>query len=110
MPTSAFSPSSINSLNYVCGYDDDRGTPINVTTQNGTVTVREQGPLAPGLNPPTDSDNDGVFEDLNGNGRVDFNDVVILFENLPDAETPFQDVNNNGRIDFDDIVELFKEI
>jgi PKD repeat protein len=90
--------------------DDDRGTPINVTTQNGTVTVREQGPLAPGLNPPADPDNDGVFEDVNGNGRLDFNDVVILFENLPDAETPFQDVNNNGRIDFDDIVELFQEI
>jgi PKD repeat protein len=90
--------------------DDDRGTPINVTTQNGTVTVREQGPLAPGLNPPSDPDNDGVFEDVNGNGRVDFNDVVVLFENLPDAEAPFQDVNGNGRIDFDDIVELFQEI
>jgi len=66
--------------------------------------------LAEGLNPPTDPDNDGVFEDLNGNGRLDFNDVVVLFENLPDAETPFQDINENGRIDFDDIVELFKEI
>jgi PKD repeat protein len=90
--------------------DDDSGTPINVTTQNGTVTVREQGPLAPGLNPPTDPDNDGVFEDVNGNGRVDFSDVVALFENLPDARAPFQDVNGNGRIDFDDIVELFQEI
>jgi len=81
-----------------------------VTTQNGTVTVREQGPLAPGLNPPTDPDKDGVFEDVNGNGRLDFNDVVILFDNLPDAEVQFQDVNGNGRIDFDDIVELFGKI
>jgi PKD repeat protein len=90
--------------------DDDSGSPIDVQTENGTVSVTEQPPLAEGLNPPTDQDNDGVFEDLNGNGRVDFNDVVILFENLPDAEVPFQDVNGNGRIDFDDIVELFKEI
>jgi alkaline phosphatase D len=90
--------------------DDDSGTPINVTTQNGTVTVRKQGPLVPGLNPPSDPDNDGVFEDVNGNGRVDFSDVVTLFENLPDAEAPFQDFNGNGRIDFDDIVELFQEI
>ena len=90
--------------------DDDSGTPINVTTQNGTVTVREQGPLASGLNPPSDPDGDGVFEDVNGNGRVDFSDVVALFENLPDARAPFQDFNDNGRIDFDDIVELFKEI
>ena len=90
--------------------DDDSGSPIDVQTENGTVSVTEQPPLAEGLNPPTDPDNDGVFEDLNGNGRLDFNDVVVLFENLPDAETPLQDVNDNGRIDFDDIVELFKEI
>jgi PKD repeat protein len=90
--------------------DDNRGTPINVTTQNGTVNVTEQPRLAEGLNPPTDLDNDGVFEDINGNGRLDFNDVVALFENLADAEVQFQDVNENGRIDFDDIVELFEEI
>ena len=90
--------------------DDDSGSPIEVETQNGTISVTEQAPFAENLNPPTDPDNDGVFEDVNGNGRVDFNDVVVLFENLPDAEVPFQDVNGNGRIDFDDIVELFQEI
>jgi uncharacterized protein (DUF2141 family) len=94
----------------VSGIDDDSGSPIDVRTDNGTVSVTEQPPLVEGLNPPTNPDNDGVFEDVNGNGRLDFNDVVILFENLPDAETPFQDVNGNGRIDFDDIVELFREI
>jgi len=62
------------------------------------------------LSPPTDPDNDGVFEDINGNGRLDFSDVVALFENLPDARAPFQHFNDNGRIDFDDIVELFKQI
>jgi PKD repeat protein len=90
--------------------DDDSGSPIEVETQNGTISVTEQAPFTENLNPPTDPDNDGVFEDVNGNGRVDFNDVVVLFENLPDAEVPFQDVNGNGRIDFDDIVELFQEI
>jgi PKD repeat protein len=62
------------------------------------------------LNPPTDPDDDGVFEDVNGNGQLDFDDVVVLFENLSDAEAEFQDVNGNGRIDFDDIVELFEEV
>jgi PKD repeat protein len=90
--------------------DDDTGSPIDIKSQNGTISVTEQPPLAENLNPPTDPDNDGVFEDVNGNGRLDFSDVVALFENLPDARAPFQDFNDNGRIDFDDIVELFKEI
>jgi hypothetical protein len=90
--------------------NDDAGSPVDVETQNGTLTIAEQPPLAEGLNPPTDLDNDGVLEDINGNGRLDFNDVVALFENLADAEVQFQDVNENGRIDFDDIVELFEEI
>jgi hypothetical protein len=90
--------------------DDDTGDPINIETQNGTISVTEQAPLAENLSPPTDPDNDGVFEDINGNGRLDFSDVVALFENLPDARAPFQDFNDNGRIDFDDIVELFKQI
>ncbi len=89
---------------------DDTGDPINIETQNGTISVTEQAPLAEDLSPPTDPDNDGVFEDINGNGRLDFSDVVALFENLPDARAPFQDFNDNGRIDFDDIVELFKQI
>jgi PKD repeat protein len=89
---------------------DDTGSRIDVKTQNATVSVIEQPPLAEGLAPPTDPDDDGIFEDVNGNGRLDFNDVVVFFENLRDAEAPFQDLNENGRIEFDDIVELFKEI
>ena len=81
-----------------------------VEKKNGPVILPQQPPLAPNLNAPTDLDGDGVFEDINGNGRLDFNDVVALFENLPNAEVPFQDINGNGRIDFDDIVELFKQI
>ncbi len=89
---------------------DDTGTPINVTTQNGTVNVNvsNQGPLADGLNSPTDLDGNSVFEDVSGNERLDFNDIVVLFENLRDAEAPFQDLNENGRIEFDDIVELLR--
>jgi PKD repeat protein len=89
---------------------DDTGSRIDVKTQNATVSVTEQPPLAEGLAPPTDPDDDGIFEDVNGNGRLDFNDVVVFFENLRDAEAPFQDLNENGRIEFDDIVELFQEI
>jgi PKD repeat protein len=72
------------------------------------VNVSNQAPLADGLNSPTDLDGNSVFEDVSGNERLDFNDIVVLFENLRDAEAPFQDLNENGRIEFDDIVELLR--
>jgi PKD repeat protein len=77
--------------------------------------------LAPALipfpeqdNPPGDPDDDGYCEDLNGNGRTDFDDVVLYFcyidwisENV--TSNPF-DYNQNERIDFDDLFCLFLEI
>ena len=63
---------------------------------------------------PTDPDNDGLFEDLNGNGRLDFADVVLFFDQMDwiTANEPVAafDMNRNGRIDFNDIVLLFGEI
>jgi peptidoglycan/xylan/chitin deacetylase (PgdA/CDA1 family) len=67
-----------------------------------------------GSAPPTDPDGDGRYEDVNGNGRTDFDDVVALFENRrSDAVTDHADAydfNENDRIDFDDIVALFEEL
>ena len=64
--------------------------------------------------PPTDPDDDFIFEDLNGNGRLDFADVVLYFNQMEwiAAHEPVGafDLNGNGRIDFADIVKLFGEI
>ena len=63
----------------------------------------------PGQTPlPTDPDKDGLYEDLNGNGRLDFADVVLFFDQMDwitanEPVTAF-DMNGNGRIDFNDIV------
>ena len=63
---------------------------------------------------PTDPDRDGIYEDLNGNGRKDFDDVVLFFKQLDwiAANEPVSafDPNGNGRADFDDIVRMFKEL
>ncbi|MCU0632806.1 MAG: PKD domain-containing protein [Methanolinea sp.] len=63
---------------------------------------------------PTDPDNDGFYEDLNGNDHIEFDDLYIYFssmewigENLP--VNPF-DYNLNGRVDFDDLYSLFLKI
>ena len=81
---------------------------INVTTTPVMVPL-------PGFTLlPTDPDNDGLYEDLNGNGRLDFNDVVLLFKNLSwiSANEPVAafDFNRNGRIDFNDVIIRFREV
>ena len=87
------------------------------TTVHGTdgaeVTVTDTSRivcLQGGIHP----DFDGDFEDANGNNRLDFADVVLVFSSLDwiAANTsigPF-DFNGNGRTDFADVVTLFSEI
>jgi PKD repeat protein len=71
-------------------------------------------PLPGQTNPPTDPDLDGLYEDLNGNGRIDFADLQMYFRNMDwireNEPVALFDYNNNGRIDFADIQLLFIEI
>jgi PKD repeat protein len=64
--------------------------------------------------PPGDTDGDGVFDDVNGNGRADFADVTLLFAQMGwiAANEPVAcfDCNDNGRIDFADVVWLFNRL
>jgi PKD repeat protein len=86
-------------------------------TRIGYITVTT-GPAVqplPGYpSSPTDPDNDGLYEDLNGNGRLDFADVVLFFDQMDwiAANEPVAafDMNGNGRIDFSDIIHLYDEI
>ncbi|MFH5801980.1 malectin domain-containing carbohydrate-binding protein [Haladaptatus sp. CMAA 1911] len=61
---------------------------------------------------PTDPDDDGKYEDINGDGEENYDDVVDFFHNYDDSvvqENPDAfDFNENGQLDFDDIVELFR--
>jgi len=63
---------------------------------------------------PTDPDGDGLYEDLNGNGAADFNDVVLFFTYLEwigeNEPISLFDFNVNGQIDFADITLLFEEL
>jgi len=93
--------------------DDDNGYSINPNTVSGQVIILIPFPGCE--NPPTDPDRDGLYEDINGNGRKDFNDVVVFFNYLEWVERNQPciecfDFNKNGRIDFDDVVKLFEEI
>ena len=58
-----------------------------------------------------DLDGDGKAEDLNGNGRIDFADVVALFEHLDSPEVQdnqqYFDFDGNGTVNTADVVMLF---
>ncbi|WP_410510225.1 NosD domain-containing protein [Methanosarcina hadiensis] len=60
---------------------------------------------------PTDLDHDGLYEDINGNGILDFDDVVAYYDNMEwiEESVPLElfDYNKNGLIDFDDVVKLY---
>ncbi len=63
---------------------------------------------------PMDTNADGKFDDVNGNGRQDFADVVLYFNQMTwiaDHEPlGLFDYNANGRIDFADVVWLFNNL
>lgn len=91
--------------------DTDTGDELLTHVNPAPVTIVALLPL-PGLtDPPTDPFYDGVYWDINGNGRIDFDDVVLYFLYLEwiQANEPVSlfDYNNNGRIDYDDLYILF---
>ncbi|MEN6518014.1 MAG: dockerin type I domain-containing protein [Methanospirillum sp.] len=55
-----------------------------------------------------------MYEDTNGNGRRDFADVVLYFNQMTwiSANEPVEsfDYNGNGRTDFADVVWLFNNL
>jgi|GEM_PF-246231 len=116
--TITFTPQSAGETDVATAIDQidaDGGSLIEPTVEGGRLTVT-QVLDAIGDNPaPTDPDGDGLYEDINGNGRIDANDVVVLFNHREDSaitdQIEYFDFNGNGRdvLDFDDINELFEE-
>ena len=70
--------------------------------------------VPPGTALPTDTNGDGLYDDVNGNGREDFADVVLFFNQMSWIATnePMAafDCNDNDRIDFADVVWLFNNL
>lgn len=93
---------------------DNDGNPMDKARVNITV-IQQQGlfdePLFPGApNPPEDPDGDGLYEDLNGDGAVNFGDAISLAFLDTGALTPEQrlafDFTGDGEVTFGDAVEL----
>jgi PKD repeat protein len=67
-----------------------------------------------GAGVPTSPLGNGLYTDVNGNGRTDFADVVLYFNQMTWIATnePIAafDYNGNGRIDFADVTWLFANL
>ncbi len=92
------------------GYPDDTIRAVERIAVTGAGVLAVPG----GTGVPTSTANDGRCDDVNGNGRRDFNDVVLFFNQLSwiAANEPVAafDYNANGRIDFADVVWLFNNL
>ena len=98
----------------------DHTIEYNLTMYRSKVkgTVGGEMPIVvtvPGGNgKPTDIDRDGRYDDVNGNGRKDFADVVLYFNQMTwiAANEPLAafDYNGNGRVDFADVTWLFNNL
>lgn len=89
-------------------YDSD------TETKTAYITVAVLQPF-PGLTLiPRDLTGNGLYTDINGNNRLDYNDLTVFFLNLAWARdnepTECFDFNQNGRLDYADVIALFQVI
>ncbi|MFB6162215.1 MAG: glycoside hydrolase family 5 protein [Halococcoides sp.] len=91
-------------------------TPTETTptgsTPTETTTTETGGPSWPTDPPATDPDGDGLYEDLSGNGEVDFPDVNMLFQNSDTAKirdnAQYYDFESGDGITLQDVMALFR--
>jgi PKD repeat protein len=96
--------------------DSDNGqdsTTAMLTVQpEGAEVFPEPIPGTGANNPPQDTDDDGLYEDVNGDGDANFDDAVALAFADTDALNSQQvaaldfDGDGDGDVDFDDAIEL----
>jgi PKD repeat protein len=107
-PIHTYSTAGIYTVNLTVS--NENGAASKLTTIN--VSTQSVLPVFPGCtNPPIDLKKDGLYEDINGNGIMDFDDVVSYYENMDwieeNVSIAFFDYNKNGLIDFDDVIKLY---
>jgi hypothetical protein len=93
--------------------DDKFGSPFSTNSVPAELKIVRLLPF-PGKSIPIDPDGDQLYWDVNGNGYIDFNDVITYFQNMQwirdNQFVPFFDYNGNTYIDFNDVVRLFQKV
>lgn len=78
----SISVSTPNGANATRTVTIDSSTNLTITPQSGGKSDNEPRALKDSFNPPTDLGQDGLYEDINGDGQRDVFDVQALFNNL----------------------------
>jgi hypothetical protein len=94
---------------------NEEGDSYTVTEENGaSISVVDLPPVGDFPNPPTDPDDDGLYEDVNGDGKFNIVDVQALFANLDDETVQnypdAYDFNGDGSVDVVDVQKLYNEV
>jgi PKD repeat protein len=109
--------SYVNPGNYTVSLTVHNTYSSDTETKSEYIRITRYVKPFPGLtDDPTDPDGDYLYEDINGNGRLDYDDIVLYYENMQwirdqlDVGIEPYDYNGNGRIDYDDVVVLYQEL
>jgi len=98
--------------------DDDIGGRLIPTVTAATLKVQAAlpfpNPAGGNFSAPTDTNGDGLYEDLDGTDFIGFNDVVVYYRNMNFIEskqplTSF-DYDGSGFIGFNDVVSLYRMV
>jgi hypothetical protein len=108
---------TVHSLSYL--EDGESHEYTDTIGRDGTLRVAETAfpdgiPGGTSDTPPTDTDGDGLVEDLDGDGQFTFVDVVELVfaidtlaeTDLSQAQTAALDHSNDGTVGFTDVIDL----
>ena len=98
--------------------DDDAGGRYAPAVVDATLTVQSilpfPNPAGGNFPTPTDPNGDSRYEDLDGNGFVGFNDVVVYYQNMGfiEASQPLEafDYDTSGFVGFNDVVSLYRMV
>ncbi|MEN6343417.1 MAG: dockerin type I domain-containing protein [Methanospirillum sp.] len=114
--------SNVGEFDYPCGIAVDNAGNVYVGdnhrvqkfTMRGKTSTPAVAVVPGGASVPTSTGTGDTYDDVNGNGRKDFADVVLYFNQMSwiAANEPLSafDYNGNGRIDFSDVVWLFTNL
>ena len=90
---------------------DEAGTPYDVTATSGATLTVSELVIGPSEQPAQDLDNDGTYEDVNGDGVVDELDVQTLFgardSSVVTSSSGALDFNGDGEFDVLDVQALY---
>ena len=93
---------------------DEDGNNYAISGTNGASIAVTEVTVGDFVNPVTDADSDGEYEDINGDGDFNIVDVQALFANLDDDSIQNNaekfDFNNDGAVDIVDVQALFFEL